>query len=161
MILVITGTHEQPFDRLVEAADHLAKTHGEVFVQYGYATHPPARAAGQAMLERDELEDLARRASLIITHGGPGSIWLAFQNGKIPIVVPRTRMYGEHVDDHQVAFASHLERHGRAVVVRDPSQLPLAVEQHPVRIVRLTPPGDAARQNRRELANMLNEWLVE
>ena len=43
-------------------------------------------------------------AKIVITHGGPSSFIIPLQYGKTPIVIPRMRKYGEHVNDHQVDF---------------------------------------------------------
>ena len=46
MIFVTVGTHEQPFDRLVEAVDGLLADGAlvePVFVQTGYCTYEPKR----------------------------------------------------------------------------------------------------------------------
>ena len=51
--------------------------------------------------------------SVVVTHGGIGSVLLALSVGKRPIVMPRCSRLGEHVDDHQIAFAERLEREQR------------------------------------------------
>ncbi len=56
-----------------------------------------------------------REASAVVCHAGVGTILSALGTGKQPIVLPRLRQYGEHVDDHQLqitrAFAN------RAIVI--------------------------------------------
>lgn len=44
MIFVTVGTHEQPFNRLIQEVDHLVETgviKEEVFIQTGYSTYEP------------------------------------------------------------------------------------------------------------------------
>ena len=53
-----------------------------------------------------------RDAAAVVCHGGPGTIMLAVHEGRRPVVVPRTRSLGEHVDDHQVAFARRIASEG-------------------------------------------------
>ena len=157
-VVVITGTHEQPFDRLVAAADHLAAAGHTVFVQYGYASEPPSNADGSMWVERDALERLCARADVIVTHGGPGSIWDAFGVDKVPIVVPRQSRFGEHVDDHQVAFGRHLAGHGRVIVVEDTERLAAAVAGHASAAANCVPPSGAPERHRARLAAALDEW---
>jgi hypothetical protein len=40
-------------------------------------------------------------------------------NNKIPIVVPRQKIYSEHVDNHQMLFAQKLEEHNQIICVYD------------------------------------------
>jgi UDP-N-acetylglucosamine transferase subunit ALG13 len=40
---------------------------------------------------------------------------LAFQAGKVPVLVPRRQHRNEHVDDHQTQIAAELARRGLAV----------------------------------------------
>jgi UDP-N-acetylglucosamine transferase subunit ALG13 len=90
-------------------------------VQAGPCTVPLAHAEGRAWFTPAELDGLADEARLIVAHGGPGSLFLAWDRGRTPVVVPRRPELGEHVDDHQVRFASGLG--DRAVVVDDPATL--------------------------------------
>ena len=68
-----------------------------------------------------------READVVVTHGGPGLIWEALGKQRPVVVVPREARFREHVDDHQVAFARHLEKRGWVTVVRDVVGLETAV----------------------------------
>lgn len=161
MILVITGTHEQPFERLVQASDAYQAAHPDdrVVIQYGSA-RPPVHANGTPFLDRDELAAMMDSASVVVTHGGPGTILEAVSAGKLPIVAPRSARHGEHVDDHQIRFTEHLARHGRIVPLFEPERLGEAIaeaSQHST--------GDPAwrsdvHANRRRLADELDAWLL-
>ena len=160
-IVCISGTHEQAFDRLVEAGDRLANSGHDVFVQYGYASAPPAEADGAMWVDRAELQRHCRLADVIITHGGPGSIWDAFEAGKVPIVVPRSHRHGEHVDDHQVAFVRHLAHHRRVVLVEDTDRLEEAVENHRAAAAGCVAPSAGPAAHRARLADALDKWAAE
>jgi UDP-N-acetylglucosamine transferase subunit ALG13 len=126
-VVGVCGTHHQPFDRLVRALDALAReATGDVWIQYGAST-PPTHADGARVVARGALQERIAGADVVVTHGGPGAIWDALDARRATVVVPRRRRYGEHVDDHQVAFARHLERHGQVIVVDDVALLPAAV----------------------------------
>lgn len=100
-------------ERLAMSAPHL-----DVMVQHGL-TSPPACVAAQAFLAPDELQREFIRASAVVTHGGPGSIADAARAGHRPVVVPRRRRLGEHVDDHQMRFATRLVAAGEVALATD------------------------------------------
>ncbi|MDF1523278.1 MAG: glycosyltransferase [Trueperaceae bacterium] len=160
-VVLITGTHEQAFDRLVVAADRLATAGHEVFVQYGHASAPPVRADGAMWVDRAELQRHCQLAAVIITHGGPGSIWDAFAAGKVPIVVPRSHRLGEHVDDHQLAFARHLAKHRRVILVEETERLEQAVADHQASVATCVAPTVASSTHRAQLAAALDAWANE
>lgn len=117
MILIMTGTHEQCFGRLVLAAESLADAVApeEVLVQLGPCPMPTGREAWVDYMPGTSVHTAMREARVVITHGGPGTIREAHKVGKTPIVVPRDPRFGEHVDDHQLRYARHVARLGQAI----------------------------------------------
>ncbi|HEX2945826.1 MAG TPA: PssE/Cps14G family polysaccharide biosynthesis glycosyltransferase [Clostridia bacterium] len=104
MIFVCLGTQEFQFDRLLKKLDELAARgviKDEIVAQTGYSTYKPLRFRYEKFLNFDEFDDLLEKSSLVITHGGTGTIIKALRRGKRVIAVPRMKKYGEHVDDHQ------------------------------------------------------------
>ena len=123
MIFVTVGTHEQPFNRLVEFVDML-KENGtiteDVIIQTGFSTYEPKHCRWQKLFPYQEMTRLVQEARIVITHGGPSSFIMPLQIGKIPVVVPRQKQYEEHVNDHQLLFAKTLaQRQGNLIVVED------------------------------------------
>ncbi len=131
MIFVTVGTHQQPFQRLVGALASLPAD--ELFVQYGYADPPRGVRRAAAFLSFPEMVEAFDSARVVVTHAGVGSILLATNAGHVPIVVPRLKEYGEHVDDHQVHLIRELEADGRVIVVSDVDHLRTAVDDAPAR----------------------------
>lgn len=127
MIFVTVGTHEQPFNRLVECIDKLKEDgdiREEVIIQTGYSTYEPQHCKWQKLFPYQEMLKLVEEARIVITHGGPSSFIMPLQIGKTPIVVPRRHEFNEHVNDHQVAFSKAVaERMGTIIVVEDMNQL--------------------------------------
>lgn len=127
MIFVTVGTHEQPFNRLVEYIDRLKKDGTiteEVIIQTGYSTYEPKYCKWQKLFPYQEMIKLVGEARIVITHGGPSSFIMPLQIGKTPIVVPRRREFNEHVNDHQVSFSKAVaERMGTIIVVEDMDKL--------------------------------------
>jgi UDP-N-acetylglucosamine transferase subunit ALG13 len=116
---VSVGTDFHPFDRLCRWVDAWLADGGEelarCFVQTGTST-PPSRGEHGQYLGQEQMEAMMREAAVVVCHGGPGTIMLAATMGKRPIVVPRRKAAGEHVDDHQHAFTRRIARDGAIVL---------------------------------------------
>ncbi len=124
MIFVSVGTHEQGFERLVKEMDRLADKLGEeVFIQTGYSKYVCLHCQSAHMLGYNDMIKKVQNCRIYITHGGPGSMLLGFQYGKIPIVVPRQKEMHEHVDNHQVVFVQRIEAAGKVLAVYEIKQL--------------------------------------
>ena len=126
MILVTVGTHEQQFDRLVEAAAALGGDEHMV-VQYGTSKITDGPGEWVDFMSFDELAEQARRARVVVSHAGVGSIVLARRYGHRPIIMPRRPHLGEHVDEHQMQLTRRLAQAGIVTVVEDAAQLAAAV----------------------------------
>ena len=127
MIFVTVGTHEQPFNRLVECVDNLKRDgliDEEVIVQIGYCTYEPKYCTWKKLFPYKKMVELVDKARIVITHGGPSSFIMPLRVGKTPIVVPRKYEFDEHVNNHQVAFSKAVaERMGTICVVEDVEKL--------------------------------------
>lgn len=116
MIFVTVGTNEAHFDRLLHAVDALPGRE-ELIVQHGPSPVRPRRAACVDFVPFDELVQYVRRARVVITHAGVGSIMVCLANGRRPVVMARRHENGEAVDDHQVALARRMADAGLVTVV--------------------------------------------
>lgn len=128
MIVVTVGTNEARFDRLLRAVAEL-DVDEPLFVQHGPSDVRPPNAECVDYLSFAELVERLRRARVVVTHAGVGSVVSALSAGKVPIVVPRLRRFGEAVDDHQVPFGRLLERQQLVRFVEDPARLAAAVAE--------------------------------
>ncbi len=73
MILVLLGTQNNSFHRLLEEIDKLIKQkiiQEEVIVQAGYTKYQSENMKIFDLIPKDELEKYQDQANLIITHGG-------------------------------------------------------------------------------------------
>jgi UDP-N-acetylglucosamine transferase subunit ALG13 len=130
VIFVTVGTHPQPFSRLLDALGPLAEL-DELVVQHGAGPAPAEATLAEAFLPAREVVDLVQHARAVVMHAGIGSFLVAWRAGHVPILVPRQRALGEHVDDHQAEIARTLARHGQAVAVWDIADLAPAVRNAP------------------------------
>ena len=124
LLFATVGTESYPFERLVRWVDSWAVSAPGVrcFVQHGAAA-PPRHAEGAPFLAFHEVEELLREAEVVVCHGGTGTIVLSRRQGLVPVVVPRARAHGEHVDDHQVRFARRLAALGEVEMAESEERL--------------------------------------
>lgn len=119
MIFVTVGTHEQPFNRLIEYIDNM-KGKGlikeEVIIQTGFSTYKPQYCKWSRLLPYKEMLENISKARIVITHGGPASFIMALQIGKTPIVVPRQYKFNEHVNDHQIEFTQYIAERRKNII---------------------------------------------
>lgn len=120
MIFVTVGTHEQPFNRLIECIDNLKKDGliaEEVVIQTGYSTYEPKYCKWKKLFSYQDMLNLVNEARIVITHGGPSSFIMPLQSGKTPIVVPRRQEFNEHVNNHQVSFSKFVADRMKTIIV--------------------------------------------
>ena len=132
MIFVTVGTHEQQFNRLVSYIDKWAEIHEEeVIIQTGFSTYIPKYCKWKQLFSYTEMIGNFKNSRIAITHGGPSSFIMPLQIQKIPIVVPRKKEFGEHVNNHQIEFCRIVsERQKNIIVVEDIDQLGSMIEQY-------------------------------
>lgn len=127
MIFVTVGTHEQPFNRLVQKVDELKRDgviEDDVFMQIGFCTYEPQYCKWERLIPYTEMERNVAEARIVITHGGPASFIMPLRVGKVPIVVPRQHQFNEHVNDHQVEFVRRsVENMGSIIDVENINEL--------------------------------------
>ncbi|EGW37819.1 glycosyltransferase [Desulfosporosinus sp. OT] len=127
MIFVTVGTHEQPFNRLIQCIDKMKEKgaiNKDVIMQTGFCTYEPKYCQWSKLYPYQEMIKNVNNARIVITHGGPSSFIMPLQLGKIPIVVPRMKQYGEHINNHQVEFTNAVvKRQGNIIVVEQMDEL--------------------------------------
>ncbi|MCR4807846.1 MAG: multidrug MFS transporter [Lachnospiraceae bacterium] len=131
MIYVTVGTHEQPFDRLIECVDTLKEKgiiEEEVIIQSGFSKYEIKHCMHKSLFDKNDMLMNYEAARFIIMHGGPSSIIQSLQEGKVPVVVPRQKKFGEHVNDHQLDFCRAVsKRYNNIIMVEDISELKEAI----------------------------------
>lgn len=118
MILYTLGTTGYPFDRAIKWLQELLKKEiivESVLLQHGVTSvanlsHPLLTSV--VGLNRNEMHEAVKNASLVISHAGQGSTRMLADMGARFVLLPRLKCYGEHVDDHQLLFARTVEKLG-------------------------------------------------
>lgn len=123
LIFVIVGTM-YGFPRLIKEMDEIAKDIDEdVIMQIGETIYEPKNAKYFRFTSNGELAKLYNDARIVVCHSGVGTILTALEYGKIVVVVPRLKIYGEHIDDHQLEITKELEKEAMINAVYDINNL--------------------------------------
>ena len=138
MIFATVGTHPQPFDRLLRALRLIEED--ELVVQHGSGRPPDNARLAKPFFSFAETVELFNRADKVITHAGVGSVLCATNAGHTPLVVPRLRRYGEHIDDHQLQLIRELDRAGSVLGVWEIERLVETLSRVPPRCVARSRP---------------------
>lgn len=129
---VTVGNATQPFDRLLRAVtDISAELPHPIVVQRGTSTISHRDWDSHEFIEMVQFERLVKQSAVLIMHAGAGSVINAVRAGRMPIVMPRRATNREHVDEHQLEFATALASLGYVVLARDASELHSAVRRAP------------------------------
>jgi UDP-N-acetylglucosamine transferase subunit ALG13 len=150
VIFVTLGTQAFPFDRLLRGLEGVDE---ELVVQGGTSTVRPEGATWFDYVEYPELLEHVRRARVVVSHAGVGSVMTVVAEGKRPVVVPRLQRHGEAVDDHQLPLARRLAAAGLVTLVEDAQLLAAALAE--------TPPAPATLAGEGGIAADLRAYLLE
>lgn len=144
MIFVTVGNCNQGFGRLLGAVERLAAQGliaDEILVQAGNTSDFRAvHCKAVSFLPLAEFEQRLREARIIVSHAGCGTLIQVFRAGKVPVVMPRRKRYGEHVDDNQVELVEVLAAEGRVIPAYEPEDLPAAIAEAGRRGAQPAPP---------------------
>lgn len=128
MILVTLGTQDKAFVRLLQNIDNEIKKGNikeKVIVQAGYSItkYKSDNMEMFDLIDREEFNKLVDECSLLITHGGVGSILTGLQKNKKVIAMPRLAKYKEHINDHQVQIVNEFSKKGYILAYNENDKL--------------------------------------
>ena len=132
MILVMLGTQNNDFHRLLDEIERNIEngnSNEEVIVQAGFTKYKSNKMKIFDVTSKKNLEDLIKKADLIITHAGVGSIEMSLEQNKKVIAVPRLKKYKEHVNDHQKDIEGEFNKRGWIIGINDVSELGIALKK--------------------------------
>lgn len=130
MIFVTVGSHYEGFERLVKKMDEIAgKIDEEVIMQIGYTKYKPKNAEYFDFIKSyKEIQELNRKARVVVCHGGAGAIITALEQGTPVIAVPRLKKYREHTDDQQLDIVKAMAEEEKIIAVYDVEELENALK---------------------------------
>ena len=132
MILVVLGTQDKRFDRLLKVVEHAVEAgwiQEEVMVQAGCTTFESTKMNVVDYVDMTTFEQWMSQCRLLITHGGVGTIMSALRQKKPVIACPRLAKYGEHHNDHQCEIIETFYEKGYLIPLRDEETLEKALLQ--------------------------------
>lgn len=115
MILVLLGTQNKPFKRILNAVENEIKKGNikeKVVAQIGCTKFESDKIEVFDFISKDKLQDLIEEARIIITHAGVGIITECICKGKKVIAIPRLKKYKEHTNDHQLQITKEFAKKG-------------------------------------------------
>lgn len=133
--MVAVGTHEQPFQRLLNAAHECAVLleHTSWVIQYGVGSWESSKNTidSAAYFDSAQMQEHLRWADVLVSQASPGNTFSALEHGAWPLVLGRSSKLREHVDDHQLRFAEKLQDMGKAtnIVTEENLRLELLGEE--------------------------------
>lgn len=119
MVFIAIGTQKQQFTRIFELVEKskILKNE-EIFAQSGFTKYDSKRIKMLGFIPQEQLEDYIKNCSIVICHGGVGTIFTALRYDKKVLVVPRLKKYKEHKNDHQVEICEELAKEGYIAYLR-------------------------------------------
>lgn len=129
MIFVTIGTQQQNFQRLFDYINNI-DTNEKIVVQKGKSKYKlNEKIITYDFIPYEEMEKYIRKARIIITHGGGGTVFKALKLNKKVIVVPRLSKYKEHINDHQLEFSKYLQEKNYCFVVETEEEFQEALKR--------------------------------
>jgi len=147
-----------PFDRLVKMvaqAKHDGAMPERLLIQCGVGGLSPEGLEVVETLPFDEVQKVLDDASIVICHGGTGSLVTALSKGCHVIATPRLAALGEHYDDHQAEITQAFERRGFIQVANDADELRVALE------AARTRPRVVATSDPSEMIQFIDDLLAQ
>ncbi len=126
MILVTLGTQDKEFTRLLKAIDREIDNGiitDKVVVQAGCTKYESKNMEIFDLIPSNEFDEYIKKADLIITHGGAGSILTGVKNNKKIIAAARLAKYKEHTNDHQKQIIGEFSEQGYILELKDFNKL--------------------------------------
>ncbi len=132
MILVLLGTQNKPFIRILNAVENeikKGKIKEKVVAQIGCTKFESDKIEVFDFISKDKLQDLIEDAKIVITHGGVGIITECICKNKKVIVIPRLKKYKEHTNDHQLQITKEFANKGYIIPLYSEKSLSKAIDK--------------------------------
>ncbi len=122
LIFVTLGTQDKSFERLLKLLDkEIDKGFltEKVIVQAGYTKYESSNMEIFDYVSKEDFEKYIKKCSVLITHGGVGSIFTGLKNKKKVLVMPRLAKYKEQHNDHQLEITEEFTKEGYILSFQD------------------------------------------
>jgi UDP-N-acetylglucosamine transferase subunit ALG13 len=124
MIFITVGTTAYPFYRMNGVFEQMLlhrKKRELIIYQHGatpvFTDKPNVQLCPSTTFNK--MISNIKQSRIIIAHGGPATIFQCLSLSKKPLVLPREKQFGEHVNDHQVLFSRYLAKQNKILLIRE------------------------------------------
>lgn len=158
MILVVLGTQDKSFHRLLDEVERLIDKgiiKEEVIAQIGYTEFTPRHIKVHHFLNREEMKTLQKEANYVITHAGVGSIMECLEQKKKIIVVPRLKKYKEHTNDHQLQILNTFCNSGYVIGAREVEELETCIQK-----LKKFKPKQLQHKSNQKMINIIEDYIA-
>jgi len=156
MIFVSVGTTNFPFYRMNTLVESISSMHPNEKVIYQHGFTPfvcsSTMICSKQFLPFQLMQKYLKSARIVILQGGPATIFQSIAYGKTPLVLPRQKIYHEHVNDHQVKFSKKMDQMKKVICINSSKNLFLHIAALPHRQKR-------EKNNLKILIKYLNEII--
>lgn len=156
MTLVILGTQDKTFERLLKAVEKqikLGNLKGDVIVQAGSTKYESKCMKIFDYISMEKFDEYIKEADLVIAHGGVGTILSSVRKNKKVIAVPRLSKYKEHENDHQLEIVSEFTKRGYIIPCYDLKKLDESIKK----AKEFEP--KKYRSNNRKMLNIIENYI--
>lgn len=129
MMLITVGTLQLPFQRMVNVVSRIVSLYPTInlIIQSGHTTgfnQFKNRAQVKPFIPQHNLWEIMTNSEVLLTHGGEGSLLDAIEwSPHLPIVFPRDKKFGEHVDNYQQEIAQAADAKGLCIAAKTEDEI--------------------------------------
>ena len=156
MILVTLGTQDKEFTKIIKKIDELIDKKlikEEVIVQAGCTKYRSDNFKVLDLLPQEEFDALVENCTMLITHGGVGSILTGLKKNKTVIAIPRLKKYNEHESDHQLEIVNEFNKLGYIIGIKDVDEL-----EHALKKAKIFRPN-TFKSNNKNMVKSINDYI--
>lgn len=135
MIFISVGTTNFPFKRADFLVNKIIKIYSKEKIVYQNSQmciKIPKKVNCKKYLNNKEILRYLKVAEVVIIHAGFATTMEAIRYSKVkPVLIPRLKKFGEHVNDHQLYFAKYMEKKGLVKIFNEKSIKNLYLKKNP------------------------------
>lgn len=166
MIFVTLGTTNFPFDRLLEGVDVAIESlnlREKLVVQAKVSNYKFRHKKTKIIKVTDYggIISYLKKSRIVITHGGSATVYLSLKYCRNrPLIIPRSKKYREHVDDHQIYFVQFLKKRNFGEIILEQKNLEIKIGQYLLK-PRQNKSIEENNQAKMDLIKKLNDFCLK
>jgi UDP-N-acetylglucosamine transferase subunit ALG13 len=131
-IFVVFGNMNLEFTSLVEVCHKLSEE-SSLIVQAGHSFQTCIKAIGSShevfkFMSKEQFSSFIKDSDIVIAHAGVGVLTDCLHSNKKPVLLARSKSFGEHTNDHQLDFLEKYKHDGLFHILENISDVKKIVE---------------------------------